>query len=71
MNAPTAAWWPLTKKMRLVVAGYIAAESAAVVGELTTGTPGWQAVLVGAITGGTAAILGYVTRDESSPTAPA
>ena len=63
------AWWPLTRKMRFVVAGYLTAEAAAVAGELTTGTPGWQAVIAGAIVGAAGAIAGYMTRDESSPTA--
>jgi hypothetical protein len=62
------AWWPLTKKMRAVVAAYLVAEAAAVAGELTTGTPGWDAVLAGALIGAAGAIAGYLTRDESSPT---
>lgn len=72
MNASppaTTSWWPLTRKMRYVVAGYLTAEAAAVAGELTTGVPSWTAVLVGAITGGVAAVSGYLTRDSSSPAA--
>lgn len=70
MNAsPSAAasWWPLTRKIRAVVAVYLVAEAAAVGGELTTGTPGWDAVLAGAIVGAAGAIAGYLTRDASSP----
>jgi hypothetical protein len=61
------AWWPLTRKIRFAVAAYLTAEAAAVAGELTTGLPGWQAVIAGAIIGGAGAIAGYLTRDESSP----
>jgi hypothetical protein len=60
-------WWPLTRKLRFVAAAYLTTEAAAVAGELTTGTPGWQAVLAGAIIGGAGAIAGYLTRDSSSP----
>lgn len=66
MNAGHS-WWPLTRKMRAVVALYLTAEAAAVAGELTTGTPGWQAVIAGAIVGGVGAIAGYLTSDETSP----
>lgn len=65
--APATAWWPLTRKIRKALAAYIGVESAAVIGELVTGTPGWLLILGGAITGGAALIVGYLTRDESSP----
>lgn len=66
MNAGTS-WWPLTRKVRKAFAAYIGVEAAAVAGELVTGTPGWPVILGGAITGGAALIVAYMTRDDSSP----
>lgn len=68
MEAPLAtAWWPLTRKVRQAVAAFLGVEGAAVVGELATGTPGWGVILGGAISGGIALVVAYLTRDSSSP----
>lgn len=66
MNAatPAASWWPLTRKMRFVIAGLVSAESAAVVGELTTGTPGWGAILLGAVVAIVGAVSGYSVSEK-------
>lgn len=62
MNAGTS-WLPVTRKVRQALAAYLGIEAGAVVGELTTGTPGWALV----IAGGIALLTAYLTRDESSP----
>lgn len=61
--APATSWWPLSRKMQFVVAGLVSAESAATVGELTTGTPGWGAILVGALVAIVGAVSGYSARE--------
>jgi hypothetical protein len=67
-SAPlVTAWWPLARKVRQALVAYLGVEGAAVVGELTTGTPGWSLVLAGAIPGAIALAVAYLTRDESSP----
>lgn len=60
----TPAWWPI-RKIRKALAAYLTVEAAAVVGELTTGTPGWQAVLVGGILGGVGLVTAYLTNAEA------
>lgn len=65
--ARVTAWWPLTRKVAGAATAYLTAEGAALVGELTTGTPGWTLVAAGAIPGGIALITAYVLRDSSSP----
>jgi hypothetical protein len=67
--APAAAWWPLTRKVGSALAAYLTAEGAAFVGELTTGVPGWALIGAGAIPGGIALAVAYLTRDTSSPVA--
>lgn len=67
MTQAGTSWWPLTRKVRKALAAYLGIESAAVLGELATGTPGWPLILGGAITGASALIVAYLTRDESSP----
>lgn len=67
MSSARTAWWPLTAKVRKGIAAFATLESAAVAGELTTGTPGWQAVLAGAIIGAGGLVAAYMTRDGSSP----
>jgi hypothetical protein len=65
VNVPlSTAWWPLTPKVAKAFVAYSTIEAAAVVGELATGTPGWALVAAGAIPGGVALVVAYVT---SSP----
>lgn len=64
---PANAWWPLTRKVRQALAAYITLEAAAVAGEVTTGVPGWAAILGGAIVGAGALLTAYWVRDETSP----
>lgn len=67
MTQAGTSWWPLTRKVKQGLAAYVSLESAAVVGELTTGIPGWAVILGGAITGAGALFAAYLARDESSP----
>lgn len=69
MNALVTAWWPLTRKVRQGLAAYLGVEAAATVGELSTGQPGWNLILAGAIPGAVALVTAYLTRDTSSPPA--
>lgn len=62
------AWWPLTTKVRQGLIAYLGVESAAIVGELTTGTPGWTLIAAGAVPGAVGLITAYLTRDSTSPT---
>lgn len=67
-GAPTpTSWWPLTRKIRGVVAAALAGDVALVIAELTH-TITWTAVLVGVLTSTSAAIVGYLTSD--APAAP-
>lgn len=67
MPAPLAtAWWPLTKKIRAVVAIAIVADAASIASWLTDHLDG-SAALAAIIVSTAGAIAGYLTRDESSP----
>ena len=68
MNAPVPtlaapSWWPLTRKIRSVVAAYVGLELAAVAGELTTGSPGWLLLAAGALPGLGGCVAGYLTSE--------
>ncbi len=69
MDAPlVTAWWPLTRKIRAVVAIALLADAASVASWLLDQLAGSAAVA--AIVVSTAgAIAGYLTRDSSSPPA--
>lgn len=67
MTQAGTSWWPPTRKVRKGLAAFVTLEAAAFAGELTTGFPGWQAVIAGAITGAGGLVAAYLTRDESSP----
>lgn len=61
-SAPTASWWPLTKKIRVVAAAILAADVSSLVAWLNHSTNG-AAALITAILATSALVGGYLTSD--------
>lgn len=59
-----AAWWPLTRKIKVVAAAILAADTSALVAWLN-GSSTWTAALITGILATSALVGGYLTSDTS------